>query len=182
VASALAALFLTAPALAGPDFVTPEVNKNLAASDAHDEQQPTDDVVFAYGAAALSPTALVQLTSVARWMESHPRYRLVLEGHADASGPRAYNADLAARRLEAVRRHLETIGVRPERVITAIYGENRARPPAEPIDRRVVIFASRQSVGELVSAELGRNAIQAAWTQHGNQYVESRGIDPVAMR
>jgi outer membrane protein OmpA-like peptidoglycan-associated protein len=182
IVAALAALFIAAPAFAGPDFITPEVNKRYAASDAHNEAQPTDDVAFAYDSAALSPTALDQLTEVATWLQGHPRFRLVLEGHADARGPRPYNADLAARRLETVRRHLETVGVEPERIITAIYGENRARHPAERVDRRVRMFASRQSVHELVSAELARDAVQATWTQRGNKYVESRGIAPIAMR
>lgn len=178
IAAALAALFLAAPAFAGPDFITPDVNHRFAASDAHSTEQPTDDVAFAYDSADLSPTALDQLTEVAQWLVAHPKYRLVLEGHADASGPRPYNADLAARRLESVRRHLETIGVAPERIVSAIYGENRARHPAERVDRRVVMFASRQTVGELVSAELGHDALQATWTERGNRYVESRGISP----
>jgi outer membrane protein OmpA-like peptidoglycan-associated protein len=180
--AALAGLFVAAtaaPAVAGPDFITPDRSVPLAASDAQNEEQPQDDLVFAYDSAVLSPTGKTQLESVAKWLQVHPHYRLVLEGRADSSGPAAYNADLANRRLEITRDQLAAFGVASDRILLALYGENGARVPADRVDHRVVMFASRAPLSTLVSTELDRSAIETSWTLRGSIYRESRGITPV---
>jgi OmpA family len=176
----LATLLAAGSALAGPDFVTADRNQPLAASDAHNVQQPLDDVVFAFDSAALVPTAQAQLASAARWLEVHPSHRVVLEGYADSSGPSTYNQDLATRRTEIARNHLIAIGVAADRIVVAVYGENRARQRPDPLDRRVVMFASAAPLSEVVSAELDRDAIELSWTRNGSVYRETRGITPVA--
>jgi len=183
IAMTLAAV-LAAPlagvAHAGPDFVTSDRARPHAASDAHQEEQPQDDVVFDYDSAALSDTARIQLQSVAKWLYIHPQARIVLEGHADATGARPHNATLASRRATATREHLTSIGVDPDRIVIALYGENRARVPADRFDRRVKMFATTLPLGQLVTAELDRNAIEVSWTRNNSVYRESRGITPVA--
>lgn len=184
LATALAAVLTTAiaaPAFAGPDFYTPDRTRPLAASDAEREAQPSDDVVFAYDSAALGPEALLQLEQVAKWMARHPRYRLVLEGHASSAGAAPYNAALATRRLAITRAHLRALGVHPDRIVVALYGENRARVPSHDVDRRVIMFASTQPVATLVATELDRDAIEASWTRDGSVYRQTRGITPVAL-
>lgn len=181
VAFALAALVTTAGvAYAGPDFVTPDRAKPYAASDAHREEQPQDDLVFDHDAAGLSDTARLQLRAVAKWLYIHPQARIVLEGHADSTGPRRHNADLASRRAMATRDHLTSIGVDPDRIVIALYGENRARVPADRWDRRVKMFATTLPLAKLVAAELDRDALEVSWTQNRAVYHESRGITPVA--
>jgi outer membrane protein OmpA-like peptidoglycan-associated protein len=177
---ALATVFAARPALAGPDFVTADRAEPLAASDARNVQQPLDDVVFAYDSAALPPTAQAQLVAAARWLEVHPTHRLVVEGYADSSGPAAYNEDLATRRSQIARNHLIASGVAADRIVVAVYGENRARRRPHPLDRRVVIFASEAPLSQVVSAELDRDAIELSWTRNGSVYRETRGITPVA--
>lgn len=181
LASSLAALGLAAtPALAGPDFVTADRSKALAASDAHSEEQPLDDVIFGYDDAALLPAAQAQLASAARWLDHNPRYRIVLQGYADSSGADAYNAELAARRVEIARNHLIASGVDGDRIVVAVYGERGVHRRPHPLDRRVVMFASRAPVARLVTAELGHDAIELSWTKDGARYRETRGITPVA--
>ena len=180
LAAVLAAAPLATVAHAGPDFITSDRAKPLAASDAHREQQPQDDVTFDHDSAALSDTARIQLQSVAKWLYIHPQARIVVEGHADSTGARPYNAELANRRAGATRAHLASIGVDPDRIVIALYGENRARVPADRFDRRVRIFASTLPLGKLVAAELDRDAIEVAWTRNHSTYRESRGITPVA--
>lgn len=171
---------LAGVAHAGPDFVTSDRAKPLAASDARQEEQPQDDVVFDYDSAALSDTARIQLQSVAKWLYIHPQARIVLEGHADSSGARPYNAALADRRATATRDQLTTIGVDPDRIVVVLYGQNRARVPADRFDRRVKMFATTLPLGQLVDAELDRSAIEVSWTRDHSVYRESRGITPVA--
>jgi outer membrane protein OmpA-like peptidoglycan-associated protein len=181
LAGALALAMTGSVALAGPDFVTPNRSQPLAASDGQREELPQDDVMFAWDSAALSPTARAQLTSVARWLEVHPDARIVLEGHADATGKRPYNADLAERRAQVTRQQLTAIGVDKDRIVVATYGENRAKVPADRFDRRVVVFASTTPLGDLVSAELDRAAIEVTWTRNSAVYHESRGITPLVV-
>jgi hypothetical protein len=176
----VATLLAAAPAFAGPDFVTADRAATLAASDAHSEQQPQDDVVFAFDSTALSPTAQQQLVAAARWLEVHPNYHLVLEGYADSAGPPGYNEDLAARRIQIARDHLIETGVAGDRIVLAVFGENRARRRPDPLDRRVVMFASAAPLAKVVSAELDREAIELSWTRNGSVYRETRGITPVA--
>lgn len=171
---------LALPVLAGPDFFAPDRRRPLAASDAHRELAPMDDIVFAFDQAALDPTALGQLAQVTRWLEAHPAYRLVVEGRADSSGTEAYNAALARRRAEIVKNHLVGSGIDPDRILTAVHGENGARPQPKALDRRAVMFASTAGVRQLVTAELGRDAVEVAWTHLGTRLRETRGITPVA--
>jgi hypothetical protein len=142
--------------------------------------QPQDDVAFALDSTTLSPTAQIQLRSVATWLESHPRYLLVLRGHASSSGPAAYNIDLATRRLEITHDQLIDLGVANDRIVVALYGAIGARRPPESIDRRVAMYASTAPLATLVAAELGRNARELSWTRHGSVYRETRGITPLA--
>jgi len=171
---------LAADAVAGPDFVSGERAAPLAASDARSEQEPMEDLVFARDSAAFLPAAQTQLAVVATWLDFHPGHRLVVEGRADSSGTAEYNEALATRRIEVVRRELLARGVASDRIVLAVYGENGARRRPDPLDRRVVMFASAAPLGQLVSAELDHDAIALVWTRDGAQYRETRGITPVA--
>ncbi len=180
LATALAALVATVPAFADPDFVTADRTNPLAASDGRSEQQPMDDIVFAHDSAALLPTAQAQIASAAKWLAVHREYRLVVEGRADSSGPAAYNQDLAGRRTLIVRNHFIASGVAADRIVLAIYGENTARERPDPLDRRVVMFASRAPLDRVVAAELDRDALELLWTRNGTRFRETRGITPIA--
>jgi outer membrane protein OmpA-like peptidoglycan-associated protein len=178
--AALALAALTGTAVAGPDFVAGDRRQPLAASDGTSNLEPMDDVVFEYDSAALLPAAQAQIARAAKWLARHPDHRLVVEGRADSSGPFPYNQDLAGHRAVMVRNHLIGCGVAPDRIVLAVYGENAARPRPDPLDRRVVMFASRAPLHQVVSAELDRNAIEMLWTRNGTRFRETRGITPVA--
>jgi outer membrane protein OmpA-like peptidoglycan-associated protein len=180
LAAALAALVATGSAFADPDFITSDRSNPLAASDGRSEQQPMDDIVFALDAASLLPSAQAQIASAAKWLAVHPEYRLVVEGRADSSGPAAYNEDLAARRGLIVRNHVIACGVSTDRIVLAVYGENTARLSPDSLDRRVVMFATKAPLDEVVAAELDRNALELLWTRNGTRFRETRGITPIA--
>lgn len=137
-------LSVSAPAAAGPDFGTPNPEPRAsAASDGRGELGPFDDVVFEYNSHALLPAAQEQLATAAKWQRAHKDYRLVLEGYADSSGRAQYNAELAERRATLVRNHLIALGVPPDQLIVVVYGEAVSRRGAHPLDRRVVLYATK---------------------------------------
>ncbi|TMQ21694.1 MAG: hypothetical protein E6J90_13655 [Deltaproteobacteria bacterium] len=91
-----------APALAGPDFVADDRANPLAASDARSELEPMEDIVFPLDTATPGSTALDQIAAVVRWLDVHPGYRVVVEGHTDSTGAASYNAALGTRRAVLV--------------------------------------------------------------------------------
>jgi outer membrane protein OmpA-like peptidoglycan-associated protein len=180
VAAGLAALLTSVPVLAGPDFASEDRAQPLAASDAHREQDPSDELEFAYDSAALLPGAQTQLFAVASWLSRHPGHRLVIEGHADSAGGPARNEELATRRVQAARDQLIAAGVASDRIVLAVFGENRAQQVARARDRRVVMLASTVPLSHLVNAALDDDAIEVSWTRDGSVLRETRGITPIA--
>jgi hypothetical protein len=179
VAAALAALLIAGPALAGPDFASDDRTQPLSASGAHQEQDPSDELGFAEDSAALLPGAQDQLVAVASWLVRHPRHRLVIEGHADSSGGAPHNEELANRRIQAARDQLIAAGIAKDRIVLAVFGENRARRVPSARDRRVVMFASAAPLSHLVNAALDDDAAEVSWTSAGSVLRETRGITPV---
>lgn len=179
-AAALVAVGGAAPALAGPDFVASDRFGSLAASDARRLQAPSDEILFALDDAALDPIAASQLAAVVRWLDGRPGDRLVVEGRADSSGTPDHNAELAARRAQAVRNALIARGVAPDRIVIAVYGENGARRRPDAHDRRAVIYATTAPLPKVISAELDQVPLEVVWTDRGTRLRETRGITPVA--
>ena len=171
------------PAVAGPDFVTDEhPNKKLAASEGTQPQTPLDDVVFEHDSAVLISSALVQIETVARWMRAHPGHRLVLEGHANSVGAVGYNEDLALRRADMVRMHLVDHGVPSDRIVIVGYGASGAQKRPNPIDRRVVIYASKEPMAKLVAASMDKGAVTTMWTHNEVLFSERKGSKNVNAR
>jgi outer membrane protein OmpA-like peptidoglycan-associated protein len=56
---------------------------------------------------------------------AHMGARVRIEGHADATGPDAYNQGLSERRAKSVRDYLVSHGVEASRLTTVGYGESR---------------------------------------------------------
>ncbi|MGI9461329.1 MAG: peptidoglycan-associated lipoprotein Pal [Alphaproteobacteria bacterium] len=76
-----------------------------------------------------SDTAEV-LKSFGEWLLDNPEDRLVIEGHADERGTREYNLALGARRANAAKRFLVSMGVSPLRITTISYGKERPDDPS----------------------------------------------------
>ncbi len=180
--SLLVTLLLAAaavPAAAGPDFVAKASHRDLAASDGRRPILPTDDVVFEHNSTNLIDSAQTQILTAARWLKDHPGTLLVLEGHANSTGSTAYNEDLAMRRAELVRQHLIGNGVPSDRLMIVVFGEQGAQATASPIDRRVVMYASREPAQTIVRKSLARGkALSAAWTRKGVLFSERHGTRP----
>jgi OmpA family protein len=143
-------------------------------------------VTFAYDNAGLLPAAQDQLKIAAKWLKRHPHTRVVLEGHCDSSGRRDYNEDLATRRLQQVRDDLRLWGVPTDRIVLVVYGETGAQRAPNPNDRRVILFASHESVRDIVDQSLVyKHARIAYWTERDTLHsltLGTRGTGTTARR
>ena len=61
----------------------------------------------------------------ATWLSKYPAVRVTVEGHCDDRGTREYNLALGARRANAVKEYLVSLGVSSARVDTISYGKER---------------------------------------------------------
>jgi peptidoglycan-associated lipoprotein len=107
----------------GPAGPTPGSQADLEDSAGH-------RVFFAYDQYTLTPQAQSTLAKQAAWLKEYPEVRILLAGNCDERGTREYNLALGARRAEAARSYLVSLGVDASRITTVSYGKER------PIDPR----------------------------------------------
>ncbi len=88
------------------------------------------DIHFDFDSYTIKPEDIPYLESLAEWLNKHPGYSLVIEGHCDERGSELYNLALGQRRADAVKDFLVNLGVDPKRIKTISYGEEM------PIDPR----------------------------------------------
>ncbi len=84
-----------------------------------------DMVHFVVDQSTLTPEATQILSQQAQWLNAHPNYTAVIEGHADEQGTREYNLALGARRASSVQSFLISQGVNGNRLRTVSYGKER---------------------------------------------------------
>lgn len=94
-------------------------------SPAYFSQTIGDTIRFAVDQSTLSPEARTTLSGQASWLNQHPNYTAIVEGHADEQGTREYNLALGARRANAVQEFLISQGVAAGRLRTVSYGKER---------------------------------------------------------
>ncbi|MFQ5955047.1 MAG: OmpA family protein [Kiloniellales bacterium] len=101
-------------------------------------------IFFDFDSAAITPQAGRILDEVAVAYKEGKRTIVELAGHADRSGPEAYNQRLSQRRAEAAKAALIQRGVPVDAIATSAFGETRPRVPTpdgvrEQENRRVEI-------------------------------------------
>ena len=106
-------------------------------------------VGFQHGSAELivrtdTPVAR-ELGEVAAWAAENPDGLLVLDGHADTRGSRKTNKRLSLARAKAVRLQLLELGVDPNQIVIAAFGET-ARS-----ERKVVVWGTRAGMKAIVA-------------------------------
>ena len=106
----------------GPQGPVPGSQEDLEAAAGH-------RVFFAYDQYTLTPQAQATLSRQAAWMKEYPETRVVLAGNCDERGTREYNLALGARRAEAARSYLSSLGIDSRRITTVSYGKER---PVDP--------------------------------------------------
>jgi outer membrane protein OmpA-like peptidoglycan-associated protein len=97
------------------------------------------DLLFDTNSATLKADAGTKLKDLADWANCNPKGALILEGHADPRGTQTYNMELSAKRAAAVREKLVAMGVRSDRIVISVYGENGPKRENLQADRRVTI-------------------------------------------
>ncbi|MDP2604455.1 MAG: peptidoglycan-associated lipoprotein Pal [Deltaproteobacteria bacterium] len=84
---------------------------------------PLKDIFFDFDRADLRPDARETLRANADWLKLNPAVRIEIEGHCDERGTNEYNLALGARRAQAAKDYLVTLGILSERLSTISYGE-----------------------------------------------------------
>ena len=84
-----------------------------------------DTVHFDYDKYEVLEADRAVLQRQAAWLGKYPSVRVTIEGHGDERGTREYNLALGARRANAVKEYLVSLGVSAGRVETISYGKER---------------------------------------------------------
>lgn len=82
-----------------------------------------ENVLFDFDSARIRPGERRKLEAAARYLEKHPRHRMVVEGHCDERGSKEYNMALGERRALSARKYLISLGINDARLLTRSYGE-----------------------------------------------------------
>jgi len=83
---------------------------------------PLKEVYFEFDSYNLSTDARATLKTNADWLKKNPTVRVELEGHCDERGTNEYNLALGAKRAQAAKDYLLTLGIPAERLSTTSYG------------------------------------------------------------
>ena len=84
-----------------------------------------DTVHFGYNEYNVQDSDKGTLQKQATWLNKYPSVQITVEGHADERGTREYNLALGARRANAVKEYLVSLGVSTSRLQTVSYGKER---------------------------------------------------------
>lgn len=84
---------------------------------------PLKDVFFGFDRYDLSEEARTLLRANGEWLKANAAARVEIEGHCDERGTNEYNLALGAKRAQAARDYLVSLGVAPDRLSTTSYGE-----------------------------------------------------------
>jgi len=111
-----------APPPPPPVMMAPQV---IPGSTTDFQQNVGDRVFFAYDRSDVDDRGRQTLQKQAAWLQRYPTVVLTIEGHADERGTREYNLALGARRAQAVKDYLVSLGVSGARLETISYGKER---------------------------------------------------------
>lgn len=84
---------------------------------------PLKTIYFDFDRYDLSQEARQILKANATWLKAQPTARVEIEGNCDERGTSEYNLGLGAKRSQAARDYLVTLGISAERIKTISYGE-----------------------------------------------------------
>lgn len=97
---------------------------------------------FAFDSDNVHQAYFPSIIAQAKYLATHPRSKIRLEGNTDARGSREYNIGLGERRADAVAQVMEQYGAKQNQIIVVSYGEEKPAVPgvtakAFQLNRRV---------------------------------------------
>jgi peptidoglycan-associated lipoprotein len=110
------------------------VNVGMAAapgSSADFKNNIKDRIFFGYDKSSVTPDARRVLEAQAAWLKTYNTTTATVEGKTDARGTAQYNMALGARRAEATRKVLHSLGVDASRLRTISYGKEKLEVAGE---------------------------------------------------
>ena len=116
-----------APPVAPPPAETSSaVQSSIVAGSIQDFRVNVGDTVhFDYNEYNVTDEDKGILQRQSTWLQRYPQVRVTVEGHCDERGTREYNLALGARRANAVKEYLVSLGVASARLDTISYGKER---------------------------------------------------------
>jgi len=81
------------------------------------------EIYFAFDRYDLDAEDRATLRANAQWLKKNPAARIEIEGHCDERGTTEYNLALGAKRAQAARDYLTSLGIATERISIISYGE-----------------------------------------------------------
>src|SRR5712675_3255231 len=87
------------------------------------EKGPLSDIHFAYNEYTIEAQDGSVLRSNATWLQTNAQSRVQVEGHCDERGSEEYNIALGAKRAQAAKDYLVTLGIPGSRISTISYGK-----------------------------------------------------------
>ncbi len=81
------------------------------------------EIFFAFDQYDLDTEDRSVLRANADWLKKNPSVRVEVEGHSDERGTNEYNLALGAKRAQAAKDYLISLGVSADRIATVSYGE-----------------------------------------------------------
>ena len=108
------------------------------------------DVLFDTGRAELRSGGMRNVEKLGGFLMAYPQRKVMIEGFTDSVGGDAQNQTLSARRADAVRAALLSLGVGTERLATRGYGESfpvaaNDSTAGRQLNRRVEIVLSDEA-------------------------------------
>src|SRR5262249_51882878 len=85
--------------------------------------RPLQEVYFGFDTFDLSNDARATLKRNADWLKTNQSVRVEIEGHCDDRGTNEYNLALGAKRAQAAKDYLVSLGIPADRLSTISYGE-----------------------------------------------------------
>lgn len=107
-----------------------------------------DRVFFGLDRSDLTPEARSILERQAAWLRRYSNVRILIAGNCDERGTREYNLALGARRAEAAKAYLVSLGVPANRVETTSYGKER---PLDPSSTEAAWSVNRNAHTQIIS-------------------------------
>jgi peptidoglycan-associated lipoprotein len=115
----------TAPPPVAEHQAAPVTSSVLPGSAQDFKENVGDTVHFAYNEYNIQEADKTVLQRQAAWLAKYPAVRLTIEGNCDERGTREYNLARGARRANAVKEYLVSLGVSAARLDTISYGKER---------------------------------------------------------